>query len=65
MRYSLRSPTEWYKWFAWRPKIIENKIIWLEYAERKLLYYDWRIFFAPHEYRVFPVLTPEEFLMRQ
>lgn len=26
---------EWKPWFAWHPQIVEKKIVWLEWIERK------------------------------
>lgn len=48
MRFKLRTHrdyTNWHKWFAWHPMIVEDHFVWLEYIDRK-----WFCDFEYYEY---------------
>lgn len=30
---------DWYKWYAWYPIIVKNKLVWLEWVYRKTTFY--------------------------
>lgn len=36
MRWALtKQPTDWHKWFAWHPVLVESTVVWLEVIERR------------------------------
>ncbi len=35
MKFKLKDKTIAHKWFAWRPVVINNTLIWLEFVNRK------------------------------
>jgi hypothetical protein len=38
-RLKERRPTDWHRWFAWRPvRIDDGRIVWLESVYRRLLF---------------------------
>lgn len=51
MRRQLQNPSEWNRWFAWRPSITGcGKLVWWEHVERRMnpyfrggLLWDYRI----------------------
>lgn len=41
MRFKVRRRdlSVWHRWFAWHPVCTENAWVWLEYVERRVMYY--------------------------
>ena len=37
MRWRYQPATEWHRWFAWYPVVIEGQWVWLETVERRLV----------------------------
>lgn len=69
MRWRARPMDEWRRWFLWRPVCIEDKWVWLEWAEWRwedtppnplgVVFWEWRLPHGPN-WREFEADIPDE-----